>query len=130
MRKINVLFIDDEKDVLWTIKKSLEVIGDFNVETVVDGKKGIALAKKLLPDVILLDIVMPETDGFEILRKLKKDNATTKIPVIMFTAREDEEAKMQASQLYDEDYVVKGIEMPALKEKIEEVLKRIGKIQK
>ena len=57
------------------------------------------------------------------LRKLKKDSVTTKIPVIMFTAREDDEAKIQASQLYDEDYVVKGIEIPALKEKIDEALK-------
>ena len=126
MQQVKILYIDDEKDILWTVKKSLEVIGNFSVETTQESKKAAALAKKLKPDLILLDIVMPEMDGFEVLRKLKKDNATTKIPVIMFTAREDDEAKIQASQLYDEDYIVKGVEIPALKEKIDEVLKRRG----
>lgn len=129
MGRIKVLVIDDEKDILWTTKKTLEVIGNFDVETAESGKKGVALAKKERPDIILLDIIMPEMDGFEVLKKLKKNSATTKIPVIMFSAREDDEAKIQASQLYDEDYVVKGIEMPVLKQKIEEVLKRRGIIQ-
>ena len=69
---------------------------------------------------------MPRMDGFEVLKILKNDSATAKIPVIMFSAREDEEAKIEASQLYDEDYIVKGVEMPLLKQKIEDVLKRRG----
>ncbi|MCQ9207245.1 MAG: response regulator [Omnitrophica bacterium] len=126
MRRISVLMIDDEEDILWTVKKSLEVMGNYDVETVQDGKKGFALARKVRPDLILLDITMPKVDGFEVLRMLKKDSVTAKIPVIMFSAREDEEAKIEASQLYDEDYVVKGLEMLILKQKIEEVLKRRG----
>jgi len=128
MQRINVLFIDDEEDILWTIKKSLEVIGNFSVTTTQSGRDGIALAKKLRPDIVLLDITMPGMDGFEVLKKIKTGNATSKIPVIMFTAREDDAAKIQASQLYDEDYIVKGAEMPILKEKIEEVLKRRGSL--
>lgn len=124
MRRIHVLFIDDEEDLLWTFKKSMEVIGNFNVDTVSDGKKGLAMAKNLRPDVILLDITMPGMDGFEVLKRLKEDDATMRIPVIMLTAREDDESKIQASQLYNEDYLVKGLEMPELKAKIEEVLKR------
>ena len=118
--------IDDEEDILWTVKKSLEVMGNYDVETVQDGKRGLGMAKKIRPDLILLDITMPKMDGFEVLRMLKNDTATAKIPVIMFSAREDEEAKIEASQLYDEDYVVKGVEMPLLKQKIEDVLKRRG----
>jgi len=128
MERINVLLIDDEEDMLWTIKKSLEVMGSFNVDTAQEGKKGITMAKQLRPDCILLDITMPKMDGFEVLKKLKTDETTMRIPVIMFSAREDDDAKIQASQLYDEDYVVKGIEMPDLKTKIEEVLKRRGLI--
>jgi len=126
MRRIRVLMIDDEEDILWTVKKSLEVMGNYDVETVEDGKKGLVLAKKVRPDLILLDITMPKMDGFAVLKKLKDDSVTARIPVIMFTAREDEEAKIEASQLYDEDYVVKGMEMPLLKQKIEDVLKRRG----
>ena len=59
MQRVKILFIDDEKDVLWTVKKSLEVIGNFIVETTQESKKAVALAKKLKPDLILLDIVMP-----------------------------------------------------------------------
>ena len=126
MRKLSVLMIDDEEDILWTVKKSLEVMGNYTVETVQDGKKGLAMARKVRPDLILLDITMPRMDGFEVLKILKNDSATAKIPVIMFSAREDEEAKIEASQLYDEDYIVKGVEMPLLKQKIEDVLKRRG----
>tara|TARA_B100000315_G_C14226598_1_gene428951 strand:+ start:172 stop:555 length:384 start_codon:yes stop_codon:yes gene_type:complete len=126
MQRISIVVIDDEEDVCWTIKKSLEVIGGFTVDTAPDGKKGIALVKKARPDIILLDITMPGMDGFEVLKKLKTDNATMRIPVVMFSAREDEEAKIQASQLYDEEYIVKGVEMPDLKVKIEEILKRRG----
>ena len=128
MRRISVLIIDDEEDILWTVKKSLEVMGNYDVETVQDGRKGLGAAKKARPDVILLDITMPKMDGFEVLKLLKGDSVTARIPVIMFSAREDEEAKIEASQLYDEDYAVKGLEMPLLKQKIEDVLKRRGTI--
>ena len=124
MALTTIVFIDDEGDILWTVKKSLEVMGNYNVETATNGKDGIILAKKVKPDLILLDIMMPEMDGFETLKKLKAIPATAKIPVIMFTAREDDEAEIQAAELYNEDYVTKGLDMPLLMEKIEEVLKR------
>jgi len=124
MALTKIVFIDDEGDILWTVKKSLEVMGNYSVETAKNGKEGIALVKKVKPDLVLLDIMMPVMDGFETLKKLKETPDTAKIPVIMFTAREDDEAKIQAAELYNEDYITKGLDMPVLMQKIEEVLKR------
>ena len=79
-----------------------------------------------LPDLILLDILMPGMDGFEVLEKLKKHEDTMMIPVVMLTAKGDEASKTKATQLYDELYITKPIEATDLKIKIEEVLERTG----
>ena len=121
-----ILIIDDEKDLCLLIKKNLEALGDFNVEMATNGKKGIQLAKKVKPDLIILDIIMPGMDGFEVLKNLKSNLKTRAIPVVMLTAKEDEESKVKAAQLYDELYITKPIEASALKTKIEEVLGRRG----
>ena len=69
---------------------------------------------------------MPKMDGFEVLKRLKKMPETVSIPVIMLTADCDEESKLKAAALFDEDYLVKPVEQEQLKAKIEEVLKRRG----
>lgn len=127
MEKKKILIIDDEPDFCKLVKINLELIGDFEVFTALDGKQGLELAKKLQPDLILLDIMMPRMDGFEVLEKLKTDKVSASIPVTMLTARGDEASKDMAAQLYDEDYIVKPIESLELKNKIEEILKRNSK---
>ena len=124
MAKKKILIIDDEENFCLLVKRNLELMGDFEVGIAINGKKGINIAKKTKPDLILLDILMPDTDGFEILERLKKDEKTIAIPVVMLTAKGDKASKVKASQLYDEEYIIKPIEPPDLKAKIEEVLKR------
>jgi CheY-like chemotaxis protein len=126
MAKKKILVIDDEKDFAGLAKMNLELLGDFTVETASSGEEGIALAKKIQPHLIILDILMPGMDGFEVLKMLKQEKATMAIPVVMLSALADQESKLKASQLYDEMYITKPITATDLKEKIEEVLKRIG----
>jgi len=119
-----ILLIDDEADFCKITKMNLELISDFSVEFATNAKAGINLAKRIKPDLILLDIRMPGMDGLVTLEKLKSDKDTMEIPVVMLTALDSEDYKLKASSLYDEDYITKPIEAKELKAKIEEVLSR------
>lgn len=126
MSKKRILIIDDEDDFRILVRMNLELTGDFKVDMAANGKQGISLAKRVKPDLILLDILMPGIDGLEVLKRLKKGKDTMAIPVIMLTAKGDEASKIEATQLYDEEYITKPIEAPELKVRIEKVLKRRG----
>ncbi|MFA5305632.1 MAG: response regulator [Candidatus Omnitrophota bacterium] len=121
-----VLVIDDEENFCKLVKMNLELDRLFVVETAVEGKKGVELAKKFKPHIIILDIMMPRMSGFEVLEKLKKNIETIAIPVIMLSAKEDFDFQLKAAQLYDEMYLTKPVDAPTLKIKILEVLKRRG----
>jgi two-component system alkaline phosphatase synthesis response regulator PhoP len=120
--KKKILIIDDEKDFCYFIKENLQLFGDNEVITTTSGKKGLQAASKEKPDLILLDIMMPGMDGFEVLKRLKRDMKTIHIPVIMLTAKNEEKAKMEAAGLYSVDYLVKPVETNVLKSKIDQVL--------
>ncbi|NQU95803.1 MAG: response regulator [Candidatus Omnitrophica bacterium] len=121
-----ILIIDDETDYTDLLKVHLEAISDFEIFASNNSEDGIKLAKQLKPLLVLLDILMPGIDGYEVLKRLKSDPDTQMIPVIMLTALGSEESKIKASQLFDEDYLVKPVEARDLKKKIEEVIKRRG----
>ncbi|MCX5700639.1 MAG: response regulator [Candidatus Omnitrophica bacterium] len=125
-KKIVVLFIDDELDYGALIKAHLPAIGNFEVVCAHNGKEGLKLAGNIKPDIILLDIVMPDLDGFEVLEKLKKDNKTMAIPVIMLSGLDDDNVRIKASGLYDEGYITKPADSYQIKAKIEETLKIRG----
>ena len=118
------MIIDDEIDFCRLVEKNLEEVGSFEVEVALNGKEGFNLAKLKKPDLILLDILMPGIDGFEVLKMLKQDTGTTKIPVVMLTALEDGESQRRAAELSDEDYIMKPVESRDLTVKIEKILKR------
>jgi len=117
-----ILIIDDEKDFCYFVKKNLEAISNYEIVVANKGKKGIQIARKEKPDLILLDIMMPGIDGFEVLKRLKGNEKTQRIPVIMFTAKNEDEAKIKASGLYCDDYIVKPVENVVLRAKIHKVL--------
>ena len=83
----SILIIDDESDVKDVAQMGLEMAADWNVITASTGKEGLGLARKQLPEVILLDLMMPEWDGKETLKQLKADRYTAAIPVILMTAK-------------------------------------------
>lgn len=122
--KKKILIIDDEEDLTFFVKANLELVGDYEVIIATSGKEGVAIASSQNVDLILLDIMMPKMDGFEVLEKIKESKGTLAIPVIMLTAKGDIDSKLKAAGLYDEDYIVKPVQVEILKIKIEEALKR------
>ncbi len=85
--KIKVLMIDDEEDLNLMVKENLEETGDFEVITATDSTKAVELCLQELPNVVLLDNVMPGKQGAEIAKVLKEDNRTQDIPVIMVSGK-------------------------------------------
>ncbi len=117
-----VLIIEDEKLIIVSTQMVLEASG-FQVESAVNGEEGIASAKDLRPDLILLDIMMPGIDGWETLTRLKRDPETSNIPVIIFTAREHSRGHQKSAEMGAADYFRKPFEPDEL---IELVEKHIG----
>ena len=120
------MIIDDETDFCKLVKLNLELMGNFEVAIATEGEQGIATAKEIKPDLILLDIVMPGIDGFEVLKRLKEDSNTLSIPVIMVTAKSDLAEKIQSAHLLDEEFIIKPVDAQDLRAKIEKTLAKKG----
>ncbi|MBI9035942.1 MAG: PAS domain S-box protein, partial [Bacteroidales bacterium] len=107
-----ILAIDDQRDNLITIKAVIKsYISDCEVLTTLSGKEGIELARVEQPDTILLDIIMPQMDGYEVCRKLKADTFTKHIPVVMITAiKTDAESRIKALNIGADAFLSKPID--------------------
>jgi len=103
---LTVLIVDDNRTNILVLQKTLKKTG-YRIVSALNGKDGIALAKTENPSLILLDVIMPEQNGFEVIEKLKKDPLTAKIPVIFITGEEDVESKLKGFELGAVDYIVK-----------------------
>lgn len=117
-----ILIIDDEKDFSYFVKENLQRLTNYEVITSDSGKKGMRAALKEKPDLILLDVIMPDIDGFQVLKKLKENDKTYHIPVIMLTAKNEDESKIKASGLYADDYIVKPVKARILMCRIHGIL--------
>lgn len=127
MDRKRILIIDDEKEFCQLVRTHLELDGDLEVFTAANGKDGVEAARQVKPDLVLLDIMMPGgMDGFEVLKTLKKDEKTVAIPVVMLTVMQDDASKIEATQLYDEDYITKPVKLKELKAKVEKILSRFS----
>jgi DNA-binding response OmpR family regulator len=104
--KAKVLVVDDEPDVLDLVSYNLNQAG-FQVETAVDGADGLRKARSVSPDLILLDLMLPEMDGLEVCKLLRRDPKTNTIPIIMLTARAGEIDRIVGLELGATDYVPK-----------------------
>jgi two-component system alkaline phosphatase synthesis response regulator PhoP len=114
MDKPKILIIDDEPEILILVKSRIEASGYRGI-TAGNGKTGIELAKSENPTVILLDLLMPEMDGYEVMKRLKGDETTAKIPVILFTAAPPEEVIKKGGQVMEAvDFVIKPFDDKAL----------------
>lgn len=113
--------MDDEQDILEMLKTVLTASG-YEVLITVDGLQGLKIAKAELPDLILLDVTMPEIDGFEVLKRLKKDKKTTRIPVIMLTGRSEPEDVSDGIRNYADKYLVKPVDFDILRREITRTL--------
>ncbi|MDD5552784.1 MAG: response regulator [Candidatus Omnitrophica bacterium] len=100
MNKKTIVIIDDEENFCKLVKKNIENTGEYVVFTATSGKEGIALVKQVKPDLVLLDVVMPEMDGTDVAAQIREDESIQNIPIVFLTAiaSEDEaQAESQAS---------------------------------
>lgn len=118
----HILVVDDERDIVDMLKYNLEKEG-YKTLTARDGKKAIEQAAHL-PDLILLDVMMPEVDGWEVCKQLKRDPRTSHIPIIFLTAKGTEFDEVLGLELGAEDYIVKPIAVRTLLARIRSVLRR------
>lgn len=85
-----ILYIDDEPDLQWLVKHILESDGAFEVRVCDSGTEALLHVAEFVPDLVLLDVMMPDMDGFSILRQLRAHPASAKLPVVFLTARPQE----------------------------------------
>ena len=117
-----ILVVDDEKDIVEMLKYNLEKSG-YSVMIAHNGKEALEKAQKH-PDLILLDVMMPEMDGWEVCRQIKRDEKTSDIPVLFLTAKGGETDEVVGLELGADDYVVKPIALAKLLARIRSVLRR------
>ncbi len=123
MRKKKILVVDDEKDILTILYKRLSSAG-YEVFRASDGKTVFDRIKETNPDLILLDIIMPELDGFYVKAKLNEDALTRHIPTIFLTARDSVTDKVNGLSLGADDYITKPFDSAELLARIESALRK------
>jgi DNA-binding response OmpR family regulator len=123
MAKGTILVIDDEKDLIELVSYNLKKEG-FAVKGELDGEAGLAKAKTDLPDLVLVDLMMPGIDGLEVCRRLRSDTRTAAIPIIMLTAKSAESDRVVGLELGADDYVTKPFSPRELAARVKAVLRR------
>ena len=123
-----ILIVEDNQDLRKYMK--MELSPTYVVKTAPNGKEGTTLAKNILPEIIISDIMMPEIDGFELCTLLKKEEATSHIPVILLTAKSDEENIIHGFKIDADDYITKPFRMDVLKARIASIISNRERLRK
>ena len=118
-----LLLVDDEKQLVEMVQMRLEANG-YEVVTAGDGQEGLEKAKTEKPDLIMLDVMMPKMDGYKVCGLLKNDARYKNIPIIIFSARAQQEDADVGKEAGADAYVTKPFEPPVLLAKIKELLKK------
>jgi DNA-binding response OmpR family regulator len=119
-----VLVIDDEGPIRLLCRVNLEAAG-MEVHEAADGPSGVEVARREVPDVILLDVMMPGMDGWEVFGELLKDEQTAQIPIVFLTARAELRDQARGLELGGVDYVTKPFDPLELAPLIDDLLERI-----
>lgn len=126
MGKAKILVVDDnEKNV--ELLEAILLAAGFEVLKAYDGKQAIEMSGKERPGLVLLDIMMPQLDGFQVCQILRKDSQNAGLPIIMVTAKDKESDIVQSLEKGADDYVVKPIDKKELLGKIEDMLAKASK---
>ena len=121
--KRRVLVVDDEKDLVDLISYNLGR-GGYEVLTAYDGKDALEIAQREVPDLVVLDLMLPGLDGTEVARRLKSDARTASVPIVMLTAKGEETDVVVGLTIGADDYVTKPFSMKILLARINTVLRR------
>jgi len=116
-----ILIIEDETALLYALQSQLSVEG-FQVMAADDGEKALKILEHEEPDVIVLDIVLPKVDGWQFLKKIKADDRTRKIPVIIISNLSDDSSRLRGIELGARDY------LPKINYSITELVKKIKEL--
>ncbi|MBN2455157.1 MAG: response regulator [Sedimentisphaerales bacterium] len=123
MPKENILIVDDEEDVLELVRYNLDKNG-YRTVTAATGEDALAKARTKLPDLVILDLMLPGIDGLEVCKKLKIDTKTQNIPIIMLTAKGEEADIVTGLELGADDYVAKPFSPKVLVARVRRILHR------
>jgi two-component system, OmpR family, response regulator MprA len=121
--QLKVLVVDDEDNIIELIRLGLRYEG-FQVEVASDGEQGIALAQRIDPDLIILDVMMPGIDGLEVCRRLRSNPTTRDVPILMLTAKDEVGDRILGLQTGADDYLTKPFDFYELLERIKAILRR------
>ncbi len=121
-QKKRVLIIEDEVDYLNIASQILEK-EDFSVVTAVTGAEGLKELEKEVPDLVLLDIGLPDTSGLDILKRLRGEEKTSKIPVVLFTIRSELNQVAKALECGANDYILKPFDVVEFGKRIQAIFK-------
>ena len=116
-----VLVVDDEPDVLLLCRVNLEFEG-YEVATAPDGEAGLEACRELRPDVVLLDVMMPKMDGWQVLEAIKGDDELKHIPVVMLTAKVQDEDQIRGWSAGAAEYITKPFSPLSLSQVISDVI--------
>jgi two-component system alkaline phosphatase synthesis response regulator PhoP len=119
-----VLIIEDDKDIVELVRYNLEKEG-FQVMATSDGSTGLAQLRKALPDLLILDLMLPKVSGLEVCKEVRRDATLSRLPILMLTARGDEADRVVGLELGADDYVSKPFSPRELVARIKALLRRV-----
>jgi len=122
-----ILVVDDDRAINELIKVNLKLAG-YEVVQAFDGTQGFALAKQELPNMVILDVMMPNVDGYTVAQRIRQNDSTKNIPILMLTALSDIEDKGRGFAIGIDDYLVKPFDMEELKMRVKAILKRSNQL--
>jgi len=124
MSQKTILVVEDEKDIVELIRYNLEREG-FRVRAAYDGQAAVQSVQRELPDLILLDLMLPKLDGLDVCKSIKEDKRTSHIPVVMVTAKSEESDVVVGLSLGADDYITKPFSPKVLVARVKAVLRRV-----
>ena len=125
MARKTILVIDDEADLIELVRYNLVKEG-FQVVAAPDGETGLAAARREIPDVVVVDLMLPGIDGLEVCRALRANDRTAQIPVIILTAKNAESDRVVGLEIGADDYVTKPFSPRELAARVKAVLRRVS----
>lgn len=124
MGKANILVVDDDKAIVKVVRSYLEQAG-YDVTTALDGEHAIHMLRSQRPDLLVLDVMLPDRDGWEITRLIRNDPALGALPIIMLTARVEDADKIIGLELGADDYVTKPFNAREIVARVRALLRRV-----
>jgi two-component system phosphate regulon response regulator PhoB len=119
----NILIVDDEEDVLELVRYNLDKNG-YKIDTAASGEQALVKTKANLPDLVILDLMLPGIDGLEVCKTIKRDSRTQSIPIIILTAKDEESDIVTGLELGADDYITKPFSPKVLIARIRRILHR------